>query len=98
MRNFTTKDKKTMNNQYKHRCGYIPETKLDSTLLRALFLSCCFTEGLAEVNFGGGGGGRVALGGGGGIRLDVGETNFFGAGIDDTFLALKSSGLSTSEP
>lgn len=43
-----------------------------------------------EVNFGGGGGGGMVLGGGGGIPFDAGWTNFFGAGIVDTFLTAKS--------
>ena len=45
------------------------------------------------VNFGGGGG--IVLGRGGGIMLDAGTTNFFGAGIVDTFLTLKSADCST---
>ena len=65
---------------------YIPGTESDFVLLMILFLSCPFTAGVDEINFGGGGGEAMVLDGGDGIPIDVAETNFFGAGIVDTFL------------
>lgn len=55
-----------------------------------MFLSSTLTACVDDVNFGGGGGGGMVLGGGGGIPFDAGWTNFFGAGIVDTFLTPKS--------
>lgn len=62
-----------------------------------LFLPCTFTLEVDEenfggggVNFGGGGGGGISLNGDVGLPpLNVGEINFFGAGIFDTFLTSK---------
>lgn len=51
--------------------------------------------GADGVNFGGGGGGSMVLEGGDGIPLDDAETNFFGAGIVDTFLTPKSADTSS---
>ena len=56
-----------------------------------MFLSCSLTAGVDEVNFGGGGGGGMVLGWGIGIPLDADWTNFFGAGIVETFLTLEST-------
>lgn len=53
-------------------------------------------------NFGGGGGGGMSLGRDGRIPFDNDWTNFFGAGIVDTFLTPKfgdgSAGFKYSEP
>lgn len=54
-----------------------------------LFLPCTFTLEVDEGNFGGGGGGGISLDGDVGLPLNVGEINFFGAGIFDTFLTPK---------
>lgn len=68
-------------------------TVSDLVCLKTLSASCGFTAGVGAVNFGGGG---MSLGGGGGgggmdlgsgdMPLDVGWSNFFGAGKDNKFL------------
>jgi hypothetical protein len=52
-------------------------------------LSCPLTADVDEVNFGGGGGGGTVLCIG--IPLDDDWTNFFGAGIVETFLTPESA-------
>jgi len=54
-------------------------------------LSCPVSACVDVENFGGGGGGGMVLGRDGANPLDDDWTNFFGAGIVDTFLTSKSA-------
>jgi hypothetical protein len=70
---------------------FLPGTESDFVFFRTLFLSCPVSACVDVENFGGGGGGGMVLGRDGANPLDDDWTNFFGAGIVDTFLTSKSA-------